>query len=226
MGIRRWRRFITQSLLPTSVNDFLHRREDDAVIAFPGIDQARCAGRTHHFFLSRTPGRLCGVLVHPVLHLPWIIKATTVSARRGWAIVTLAAMIIGVFIFGWVEWPKPTNRHLSIGTKESIASYISRDPFAHQRIAVDFTLTDTEAEAYAEDFVAALEHGYWNVQPPFPVAVISDRPFSGIQIWYDDSNEVAAKALVDALRKAEVKAVDLRRMPANSGLSLMVGPKP
>ena len=57
---------------------------------------------------------LAGLLVHPVLHLPWVVNSHSRKARIQRSAVVLVISFVAVAGFGVIVWPPPKRPHLVV----------------------------------------------------------------------------------------------------------------
>ena len=164
------------------------------------------------FVIERTPTNVVVVLVgmfllliRPMTHLAWVRQASTLKTKL--ARQSLSILLAGVLVsvFGYVEWPAPTKRHLSTVQMRTMANVIEENKGTPVEIAA--VANDNEAYDLAEQVVAVFNEGGWVVTPAVPPTIIAAGPIEDITVVYASTDDEKHILLLKAFKNVNIKAI-------------------
>ena len=143
-----------------------------------------------------------GLLIHPFLHFPWILRTQSKRLRAIKSSLSLACALFLVLGLGFSEWPKPTARHLSVTDMSTIKAMVSS---SSEHISISAVANDNEAYALAEQLSTAFWEAGWDVRPRRPRTLIAGGPIQMVTVQYADKDDVKHILIERAMRSVGLK---------------------
>jgi hypothetical protein len=164
------------------------------------------------FVIDKTPASVAvvlvlmfGLLIVPVLHVPWVRRGTENNKRylRSTIALLLAAGLVSGF--GYTQWPKPKARHLGLGDMATM-SYVLKAELHKQPVEIAAVANDNEAYNLAEQFVAVFTQAGWTVRPLPPPTLIAAGSIEDITVKYATLQDTSHITIENALKAVHLVA--------------------
>jgi hypothetical protein len=97
---------------------------------------------------------MAALLVHPVLYLPWIARATSTVVKVTRGALAIVVMVLAVAFFGWVVWPHPHRHDLATKEQKAFQSALSDVNFSKPTIHFACPANDEASCVYAAQFIS------------------------------------------------------------------------
>jgi hypothetical protein len=162
------------------------------------------------FIIERTPINVAivlvgmfGLLVRPALHISWVARASgkAKTVRRATSVLITFFVVSG---FGYLQWPKPTKRHLSTMQMRTLANMLEEE--TKTRVEIAAVANDNEAYDLAEQLVAAFTEAGLIVTPAVPPTIIAAGPIEDVTVGYLTVDDKTHITIEKALNRVGIKA--------------------
>lgn len=150
-----------------------------------------------------------GLLIYPLLHMPWVLTAQTAAKGRARRVFTLLIGAAVVGLFGWKIWPVAHRHDLSEREVAAFTSQLQNVPKAKVTVAC---APYAEADcAYAVQFVSIFGKAGWDVTPGVQnwtggftpgIVLIGHTDNSSPTTRWDEGRWVAVTRPIQAIHKA------------------------
>ncbi|MBI4465788.1 MAG: hypothetical protein HY647_13875 [Acidobacteria bacterium] len=101
---------------------------------------------------------------HPVLHIPWVLRATTARSRIFRSGMVMLGMIVIIGLYGWFVWPHSRRHMLTERERYNFEKPLTEQKEAREEVQLACPQADENTCIYAAQFINFFREAGWKVQ--------------------------------------------------------------